>query len=319
MRKERPLYMNLMTDFGFKRAFGNAECLMGFLNALLEKDQIVIKSLKYIDKERTPKSKEERLIFYDLLCELGDGTTVIIEMQRRSQRYFKDRTFFYLSRSIVDQGTNQKHWDYHCDKVFAIYITNFHIPTDVVEDGGEGGKNSMNHKPVSEIVAKDADTNEVYSDKYRMFIIDLKAFGIKDEDEVNGLLDGWIYSIKNMGNFKTKPKMAEKEAFKKLFELSEVASMTATEYRNYNRSLKRYWDACAVEDTDNWRFERGKAVGIIEGEAKGLKKGEAKGVAETAIKLALNMYNKGFDKETVTDVLELSEEQTVAFYEAINK
>ncbi|MCQ2250803.1 MAG: hypothetical protein MJZ66_06805 [Bacteroidales bacterium] len=71
----------------------------------------------------------------------------------------------------------------------------------------------------------------------------------------------------------------------------------------FNRKLKNEWDACAVADTDNWRFERGRAVGVIEGKFES----------------ALKMYNKGYARETIIDVLELSDGQIAAFEEEIKK
>jgi len=110
-----------------------------------------------------------------------------------------------------------------------------------------------------------------------------------------------------MGKYKTRPKLADKEPFKRLFELSEVANLTVAEYRNYSRSLKRYWDSCAVEDTDNWRFERGKEYGIKEGKVEG------------KVDSAMQMFSKGFDRQTVIDVLELTADEVRIFDERIKK
>lgn len=128
---------------------------------------------------------------------------------------------------------------------------------------------------------------------------------IEDEDSLGSDLDGWIFNIKNMGRYKTRPKLADKEPFKRLFELSEVANLTVAEYRNYSRSLKRYWDSCAVEDTDNWRYERGKEYGIIEGKIEG------------KVDSAMQMFSKGFDRQTVIDVLELVGDEVRIFDERI--
>lgn len=316
MKKARPLYLNLLTDYGFKRIFGDPGCLMLFLNALLEKDGIVITSLKYLDRERTPNRRKDKLVFYDMLCQLQDGTRVIIEMQQRSQKFFKDRTFFYMGRQWVDQGRGKTDWDYDCDSVFGIFITNFHMPKDDC-DFESSNDNSRIFKPVTEIVTMDRETHELYSLKNRMFIIDLKAFGKQNEQDLETDLEGWIFNLINMGNYTSKPKLAEKPQFERLFSLAEVANMTDTEYRKYSRSLKQYWDSCATEDKDNWRYERGVQYGEKRGEKRGEMRGIEIGKTEANIENALKMYNKGFDKDTVIDTLELSESEIVIFEEKI--
>ncbi len=101
--------------------------------------------------------------------------------------------------------------------------------------------------------------------------------------------------------------LADKEPFERLFPLAEVANMSDSEYRKYSRSLKQYWDTCATEDSDNWRYERG------------LKQGEKRGELKEKISNSLKMFLKGFDRETVIDTLELNAEEIKLFDEAIEQ
>ena len=71
-------YINPFTDVGFKRIFGqelSKPLLLDFLNSLFE---------------------EDRSLIYDIYCETDDGEKIIVEMQNKSQPFFKNRS---ISRS----------------------------------------------------------------------------------------------------------------------------------------------------------------------------------------------------------------------------
>ena len=79
---EKPMskFINLFTDFGFKKVFGqeeNKKLLIGFLNALFE-GEFVIRDLTYRDKEQTAETKKGRCVIYDIFCTLDDGKHIIL-------------------------------------------------------------------------------------------------------------------------------------------------------------------------------------------------------------------------------------------------
>jgi len=69
--------------------------------------------------------------------------------------------------------------------------------------------------------------------------------------------------------------------FSRLFDQAEIAQFTPEERREYQESVKDYWDYYSTMKTAH---KKGKAEGLAEGEAKGraegLAEGEAKGRAE---------------------------------------
>lgn len=105
-------YINLFTDFGFKKIFGseeNKEILLDFLNTLLPEVQTII-DLQYLNSERIGNSALERKAIYDLYCENDKGEKFIVELQRASQDFFKERSIFYAARA-VDQQAEKGEWD----------------------------------------------------------------------------------------------------------------------------------------------------------------------------------------------------------------
>jgi hypothetical protein len=68
--KDLGVYINLLTDFGFKRAFGVKEVMIKFLNSVLEVEG-GITDLRYENPEKLGFSKDERKAVYDLICITG--------------------------------------------------------------------------------------------------------------------------------------------------------------------------------------------------------------------------------------------------------
>ncbi|MCR5455835.1 MAG: Rpn family recombination-promoting nuclease/putative transposase, partial [Bacteroidales bacterium] len=101
-------FINFYTDFAFKKFFGtpaNKEFLISFLNALLklEGDE-EIKDVKHLNTEKLPIVESDRKAIYDVYCENNKGEKFIVEMQKASQINFIDRSIYYASFPIQEQG-----------------------------------------------------------------------------------------------------------------------------------------------------------------------------------------------------------------------
>lgn len=291
-------YIDMLTDFGFKRIFGDKELLMAFLNAFFESEGKVITSVRNINKEMTPVNKDDRTIFYDVLCKTSKGESFIIEMQHKPQDTFRERSIYYMSRAIDDQGRGKKKWNYKLCPVYGIFITNFHLKDVQLPD-----------TPITEVVLKNRKTNDIFSDKIRMFFLDLLAFDKKTEEECETKLDNWIYSIKNSGKMKTAPRMAKTSpVFDKLYSRAELAAMTTRQRNQYELSLKHYWDMLSDRETTRNRIKKERAEAREEGVAEGLAKGRAEGLAER-LSIAKSLLEMGMSIEQVSLATRLTKEQ----------
>ncbi|MCF3108810.1 Rpn family recombination-promoting nuclease/putative transposase [Niabella sp. CC-SYL272] len=118
-------YMDLLTDFGFKKVFGtepNKDLLIAFLNELF-KGRKVIRDLVYNPQEKNGPVKEYRKAIFDLTCTGADGETFIIEVQRAHQKYFTDRAVFYVASKLYEQGPKgNKEWNFDLKKVYLIAV-----------------------------------------------------------------------------------------------------------------------------------------------------------------------------------------------------
>ena len=112
-------YINPLTDYGFKKIFGDEEIMRAFLTDLLEPAS-PIKTINFLDKELGAETESERGVIYDLRCETEDGKRFIVEMQNRSQSHFSDRILFYLSRSFsLQEKKGALNWNYALDLYMA--------------------------------------------------------------------------------------------------------------------------------------------------------------------------------------------------------
>ena len=99
-------YINPYTDFGFKKLFGtdiNKELLISFLNAVFNGEQIIT-DLQYRNNEHLGTCCDERKAIFDVYCETERGEKIIVEMQNAAQQYFKDRSVYYATFPIQEQG-----------------------------------------------------------------------------------------------------------------------------------------------------------------------------------------------------------------------
>ena len=127
-------YVNPYTDFGFKKLFGtemNKELLISFINSLLSgKEQI--RDLTYLNTENLGISEADRKAVFDVYCETDSGEKILVEMQRGQQLFFKERSLYYASFPIQQQG-KRGDWDYQLKAVYVIAILNFVF--DYTHDG----------------------------------------------------------------------------------------------------------------------------------------------------------------------------------------
>ena len=188
-------YINPLTDFGFKRIFGtefNKELLISFLNALFEGEQEV-EDVNYLNSEVFGANEVARKAIFDVYCQTVDGGKFIVEMQNAYQEFYKDRSIYYSSFPINQQG-RKGDWNYELQPVYTIGILNFSLPED-------------RNNPASlyrEVKLMDIKTHEVFYDKLTYLYIELEKFK-KTETELETMLDKWLFVLKNLSNLMSRP------------------------------------------------------------------------------------------------------------------
>ena len=248
-RRER--YINPYTDFGFKKLFGtemNKELLISFLNALLSKSQPkkVITDIRYLPSEHLGAYCNRRAIF-DVYCENEEGEKFIVEMQKVEQRYFKDRSVFYSTFPIREQGQRGSDWDFNLKSVYTVGILNFVFPDNEYDD------ECYHH----EVKLMDTADKHVFFDKLTFVYLEMPKFN-KTEDQLETMFDKWLFVLRNLSRLLERPASLQERVFEKLFKQAEIAKFTPEERQDYEESVKVYRDLKNSLDTAEWK----KAVNI---------------------------------------------------------
>ena len=234
-------YVNPYTDFGFKKLFGtelNKDLLISLLNALFDRSaqqspgepKQVVKDLRYLPTEKLESYGERRAVF-DVYCEGENGEKFIVEMQKASQDFFKDRSVFYSAFPIIEQGKVGSDWDFHLNDVYTVGILNFIFP------GDEYDKDCFHH----EVKLIDVEDKHVFYDKLTYVYLEMPKFS-KTEDELVSMYDKWLFVLKNLSRLFERPAALQERVFTRLFEQAEIAHFTPDESRIYEESLKQYRD-----------------------------------------------------------------------------
>ncbi len=122
MKQVEERYINLLTDFGFKRIFGtamNKDLLICFLNSLFNGRQVV-KDVSYLNPEHVGDVYTDRKAIFDVYCEGENGKKFIyVEIAKFDKTLDELETLYdkwlYALKNLYKLTQRPKEL---CDKVF---------------------------------------------------------------------------------------------------------------------------------------------------------------------------------------------------------
>ena len=230
-------YFNPYTDFGFKKLFGeegSKDLLIDFLNQLLPAHH-QIAQLSFKNPENFSNTAEERKAIFDIYCESASGERFIVEMQKAKMHFFKDRSLFYSTFPIREQGQKGV-WNFRLLPVYFIAILDF------VYDEKEDER-----KFRRDVCLKDQD-GDVFYDKLHFKFLQMPLFN-KTENELETHFDKWVYFLKHLEDMDHIPAILNEPVFQKGFDIAEVSHLSSEQYDDYLKSVLSYNEAKAVTDT----------------------------------------------------------------------
>ncbi len=311
-------FINLFTDFGFKKLFGeeaNKDICIDLLNTLIFDDNIYnllpnlpnkIVDIIFSKNEYFGDVEDDRKIIIDLICKTQSGETIIIEMQKAKQRYFKDRALFYACRVLQEQGIKRmendpsKTWDYKLKPLYLISIMDF-----TFDDSLTPGNIIHN------VMLKELEQDVVFYDKLRFIYLEMPNFTKKLED-LETHLDKWFYLFRNISQLDEIPPKLQEKIFVKLFKEAEIANYTPQQ-QQYQESLKQYMDLHnALQYAQEVAEEKGMEKGMEKGFNQAMEKIDEKvleGKLEKSFEIAQNMKKQGFTLDVIVAVTGLTKEQ----------
>lgn len=276
-------YINLFTDFGFKKIFGeepNKDLLIAFLNSLLEKQEHVV-DLTYLKSEQLGRNQGERRAVYDLYCSNEHGERFIVEIQRVKQQFFKDRSLYYSTFAIQEQAHKGNKWKYELKHVYTIAILDFEFD-DTEPD--------LLHHHVKLV---ETSTQRIFYDKLTFIYLEIPKFN-KALQELENDYERWLYVFKNLHKLSEYPAALQAGIFEKLLELAEISKFDQKNFDEYQDSLKVYWDLKSSMDTY-----------YLEGKEEGIREGKI----EEKIEIALNSLKENVDIQLIAKITGLSIEE----------
>jgi predicted transposase/invertase (TIGR01784 family) len=245
-------YINLFTDFGFKKVFGeeaSKEHLISFLNTLLPARH-QIEALQFYNTENQGSSALDRKAIFDLNCRSASGEFFIVELQKAKQNFFKDRSVFYATFPIQQQA-QRGDWDFRLSAVYTIGILDF-----VFDDEDSAGLGEVIHR-----VQLKNQHHQVFYDKLTFIYLTLPNF-TKTADQLETLQDKWFYLFRHLHELDDIPPRLREQVFLRLFEIASIARFEPEERQAYESSLKYYRDLKNVIDTAR---DEGREEGREEG------------------------------------------------------
>jgi predicted transposase/invertase (TIGR01784 family) len=230
-------YINLLTDFGFKRVFGtepNKALLRDFLNTLLPAHHHIAE-LTFHNNEVLGNTPVDRKAIFDIYCQSASGEKFIVELQKARQNYFKDRSVYYASFPIQEQAPKGE-WDFQLKAVYTVGILDFVF------------KDHQNDATVLHQVKLKDQEGEIFYDKLTFFYIELPKFN-KPLESLETQFDKWLYLFRHLPDLQDLPPLLQEDVFEQLFEVAEIAQLSRAEQESYQRSLKYYRDLTNVVNT----------------------------------------------------------------------
>ena len=324
------VFADLRSDFMFKRAFGQKNILISFLNSILKTDRIT--DVEYRNVEMLGLTKQDRKVFYDIYCHTSDNRDFVVEMQHKSQKYFRDRALYYSTYTIQKQHDEAKKafkrklknitkpfvWDYKLYPVYVISILDY-----AMEHVGDWPRDKF----ISHYLVKEEVMNEVHSDSLHFIYIELPRFN-KMLENLSDESDKWTYLFNNLSKMNEIPEEFDENPFQDLFTTAKIANFTAEEIHRYTEEQKMSYDyqnclnyavETAVEAAVKTATEKALAEGLEKGIAKGLSEGAAKGKAEglvegeakRSLEIAKSMLEDNAPVELICKYTGLSKEEVI--------
>jgi predicted transposase/invertase (TIGR01784 family) len=274
---EQAVFINPLTDFGFKKVFGEEEVAIEFLNDIVAPEE-KITEIRYCPTEQLGDWETSRKAVFDLVCSNEKGESFLVEMQKAKQEFIADRLLFYSTFLIRNQAPKGK-WDFELKAVYVVSVLDF-VLFEEEEDKS---------RIINKVRLFRENVSTPFSKKLTFVFVELPKFN-KPIEAVTGKMEYWLFCLRNLMRLQEVPEAIQEQVFIRLFEIARINKLTPEEMEAYQKSVLEYDDI-----VEALKYER--------------KLSEARGEAEKAVEVTLNAKNKGFSVEEIACLTNLTAEQ----------
>jgi len=245
-------FLDVKTDFAFKKVFGSAQStgiLIDFLNAVLEypKDRAILE-LNIVDPYQIPLLKGMKDTYVDVKARLADGRQVIIEMQVLNVPGFEQRILYNAAKCYSLQLEEGAQYSL-LNPVIALTLTDFLLfDTQAL---------------TSRFKLLEKNHLTEYNDDIELIFIELPKFTLA-EAELATAKERWLYFVKHAGRLDFIPEsLAREPSIHRAFDIANKAGLSTEELEAQHKRI------------DFIRLQRGSIEKAhSEGLEQGLKLGE---------------------------------------------
>ena len=272
-------FVDVTTDIAFKKIFGSdqhKDILIGFLNAVLDlhgEKRIMDVTLK--NPWQPPEIAILKETILDIKAVDNRGVSFIVEMQVEKKYSFQKRAQYYTAKAYTSQI--DKGEDYpKLGQVIFIGILDF----SCFDGDGYLTRHLILNQSTQKQELKDLEFN----------FLELPKFN-KTEEELDGIIEKWVYFIKNAGSLTMIPKSAESiPDLNNAYTQAALYSWTKNELDIYE-----YWRM--EETSDRYKLEEEFEKGRIEERLENVRKMKQLGVAAEII-----MQVTGLSREAMEEI-----------------
>ena len=271
-------FVDVKNDVAFHKIFGNANktiTLISFLNAVMQLEgHDRISWVKIENPYQYPLTTGGKISILDINATDQMGRKFVVEMQVADKEGFVKRAQFYTAR---EYGTQIESGDEYplLRPTHFIGILNFNFTQN---------KNYYSHHGTI-----DFETGEHLLKDVQYFFIELLKFR-KTIEELQTLMDKWIYFIKNAENIEVMPSDIKDEGLQTAYDAADKHNWSPIEMKEYIKAGIR--DADMVQER-------------IFAHKQGKTEGKAEGKAEERKAMVLKLYKKGKNAADIADLLDL--------------
>ena len=284
-------FVDPKNDLAFKKIFGDdrhKSILISFLNSVLDfKGQQTIVDVTLANPYQVPKIPELKETILDIKATNQKNEEFIVEMQKKDLGDFSKRSLYYTSKAYIAQLPKGNNYS-ELKRVYFIGLLNFNI--------------FENESYISRHLIINQETQTQDLEDFEFSFIELPKFN-KSLEELESVLDKWIFFIKNANDLTMIPQTYQTtKPFKEAFDIATQTTWSTKELEVYEyMALKEFDEINALKTAERKGEERGKIEGKIEGEIEGEKK--------KAYEIVKKMILSGMDNDTISTLTELSIEE----------
>ena len=291
---ENPVFVNLLTDAGFKAVYAdpaNKPLLINLLNTVLPDDVRVSDIVEYRDREQTPDTIYSKKTVLDLVCKDADGNILGVEVQKKVDSHLFSRCVYYAAGQYHSQLLSKG--DYAAlHPVFEIAFLAQNYPHDTPELW------DADHI-VSHYTFKEKRTGECPNPTIFVILAEIGRFN-KTEAECFTTRDRLFYWFRHADEFTEKPAWPDDPETKALLTATEIAAFTPEKKEQYEQDMKNEHDL---------EYEKNICY----------KEGLEEGMAEKALSDAKNLLAEGIAPETVARCVGIPLEEVKALRENLSR